>query len=71
MRTFEDYMETPEIINEPLYLREVHAARLKIQDETKNMSSEEWLNYWKQKEEEMIKEFGLEKNLVRGSIPAF
>ena len=68
MRTFKDYMETPEIVNEPLYLREVHAARLMIQDETKNMSSEEWLNYWKQKEEEMIKEFGLEKNLVRGSI---
>jgi hypothetical protein len=27
-------MATPEIITEPLYLREVHAARLMIQDET-------------------------------------
>ena len=71
MRTFEDYMETPEIADEPLYLREIHAARLMIQEETKDMSSAEWLDYWKQKEEEVIKEYGLEKNIVRSSVTAF
>ena len=65
MRTFEDYLATPEIANEPLFLREIHAARLMIQDEIKGMSAKEWQNFWKQKEDEMIKEFGLEKNLIR------
>jgi hypothetical protein len=67
MRTFEDYMATPEIVDEPLFLREVHAARLLIQDETKGMSGTEWLDYWKQKEAEIVKEYGLENNLVRGA----
>jgi hypothetical protein len=47
MRTFQDYMETPEIADEPLFLREIHAARLMIQDETKDMTPEEravWFN---------------------------
>jgi hypothetical protein len=68
MRTFEDYMATPEIANEPLYLREVHAARLMIQDETRGMSSTEWLNYWKRKEAELVKEYGLENNFVRDVV---
>jgi hypothetical protein len=68
MRTFEDYMATPEIANEPLYLREIHAARLMIQDETRGMSSTEWLNYWKRKEAELVKEYGLENNFVRDVV---
>jgi hypothetical protein len=68
MRTFEDYMATPEIANEPLYLREVHAARLMIQDETRGMSSTEWLNYWKRKEAELVKEYGLVNNFVRDIV---
>jgi hypothetical protein len=34
-------MNDPDIINEPLALRETHAIRLKIHDETKNFSPEE------------------------------
>jgi hypothetical protein len=68
MRTFEDYMAIPEIANEPLYLREVHAARLMIQDETRGMSPTEWLNYWKRKEAELVKEYGLENNFVRDVV---
>jgi hypothetical protein len=63
MRTFNDYLVTPEIAGEPLFLREVHAARLMIQDETKGMSQAEWLAYWKQKEEDIVKKYGLENNL--------
>jgi hypothetical protein len=64
MRTFNDYLATPEIAEEPLFLREVHAARLMIQDETKGMSVAEWLAYWKHKEKDMVKEYGLEDNLA-------
>jgi hypothetical protein len=65
MRTFNDYLATPEIAEEPLFLREIHAARLMIQDETKGMSTAEWLAYWKQKEEDIVKEYDLENNLSR------
>ena len=37
-KTFEDYMNDPDIIDEPMPLREVHAARLMIYDETKGMT---------------------------------
>jgi hypothetical protein len=68
MRTFEDYMATPEIVDEPLYLREVHAARLMIQDETRGMSSTEWVDYWKRKEAELVKEYGLGNNFIHNTI---
>jgi hypothetical protein len=48
MRTFQDYMETPEIVDEPLFLREVHAARLMIQDETRDMTPEDRAAYFNQ-----------------------
>jgi hypothetical protein len=44
MRTFIDYLNTPEIADEPLYLREIHAARLKIHDERKGMSGKEFVD---------------------------
>ncbi|MHC6202653.1 hypothetical protein ACYULU_05600 [Breznakiellaceae bacterium SP9] len=59
MRTLQDYMDTPEIAGEPLYLREVHAARLKIHDETRDLAPAEWLDYWKQREQELIKEYDI------------
>jgi hypothetical protein len=39
--TIEDYMKLPELDNEPEALREVHAVRLMIHDEVKNMTAEE------------------------------
>ena len=36
------YMNDPDIINEPTPLREVHAIRLMLHDETKHMSPEEY-----------------------------
>jgi hypothetical protein len=38
MKTIEDYMNDPEIVKMPEYLREIHAARRMIQDETRNMT---------------------------------
>jgi hypothetical protein len=40
-KTLEDYMNDPEIANEPMALREIHAIRLKLQDERKGMTNEE------------------------------
>ena len=40
------YMNDPDIINEPMPLREVHAIRLKIYNETKDMSSDERKAYY-------------------------
>ena len=38
MKTYLDYMDDKDIVNEPMALREVHAIRLLIQDETKDMT---------------------------------
>ena len=46
-KTLDDYMNDPDIINEPMALREVHAARLMIQDETKDMTAEERAAYYR------------------------
>ena len=43
MKTYLDYMDEPDIINEPMALREVHAIRLLIQDETKTLTQEQRL----------------------------
>ncbi|MCL2293664.1 MAG: hypothetical protein FWC36_02195 [Spirochaetes bacterium] len=45
-KTLDDYMNDPDIINEPMPLREIYAARLKIHDETKNMTNEERIAYY-------------------------
>jgi hypothetical protein len=45
-KTFDDYLNDPDLVNEPLALREVHAARLMIQDETKGMTAEEKTTYY-------------------------
>jgi hypothetical protein len=54
MRTFQDYMETPEIVDEPLFLREVHAARLMIQDETRDRTPEDRAAYFNQQSAELL-----------------
>ena len=38
-KTLDDYMNDPDLANEPSALREVHAIRLMIQDETKGMTA--------------------------------
>jgi hypothetical protein len=48
-KTLDDYMNDPDIINEPMALREVHAIRLMIHDETKDMTAAERTAYYHQK----------------------
>jgi hypothetical protein len=58
MRTFHDYLNTPEIANEPLYLREVHAARLKIHDERKGMTDREFVDSLNARYADILKKYG-------------
>jgi len=41
MNKLENYVNDPDIAYEPMAMREVHAIRLKLQDERKGMSVEE------------------------------
>jgi hypothetical protein len=45
-KTIDDYLNDPDLANEPQSLREVHAARLMIQDETKDMTATERTAYY-------------------------
>jgi hypothetical protein len=58
MRTFRDYLNTPEIADEPLYLREVHAARLKIHDERKGMTDREFVDSLNARYADILKKHG-------------
>jgi hypothetical protein len=40
------YINDPDIIDEPMALREVHAIRLRISDETKGLTPEEHTEYF-------------------------
>jgi hypothetical protein len=44
-KTLEDYMNDPDIAHYPMPWREIYAIRLKIHDETKDMTSEEYGAY--------------------------
>jgi len=45
-KTIDDYLKDPDLADEPSALREIHAARLMIQDETKGMTAAEKTAYY-------------------------
>jgi len=45
-KTYEDYYNDPDIINEAPAMREIHAIRLMIHDETKDLTAEEHTAYY-------------------------
>jgi hypothetical protein len=65
MKTIQDYMSDPRILNDPLMegalepIKEIHAIRLKIQDETAGMTAAEEAEYHKQKTNQLFSNFGL------------
>ncbi|MDR0301113.1 MAG: hypothetical protein LBI04_02240 [Treponema sp.] len=59
IKTYEEYLNDPEIINEPMGLRIAHAVRFKIQDETKGMTRNELHNYYHEGEKEALKKLGI------------
>jgi hypothetical protein len=52
-------MNDPDIVNEPLALREVHAIRLKIHDETKDLPPEERAALANKRAEEIMEKYNL------------
>jgi len=57
-KTLNEYMNDPDIKNESMPLREVHAIRLMIWDETKDMSLEERKSYHRKTRERFQKQYG-------------
>jgi hypothetical protein len=53
-KTLDDYMNDPDIAHEPMALREIHAIRLKIHDETKDMTSKEFGAYVRRGAKEVL-----------------
>ncbi|MDR3243673.1 MAG: hypothetical protein LBT79_02870 [Elusimicrobiota bacterium] len=58
-KTMEEYMNDPDIINEPMYLREIHAIRFMIQDELEGMSFQERADYINAQGMEICKEYNI------------
>ena len=58
MNRIEDYMNDPDIANEPMPLREIHAIRLTIQDETRGMSPAELRAYYENHSKKHVKNMG-------------
>lgn len=46
MNKLENYMDASSVINDPMPLREIHAIRLMIYDETKDMTPAERTAYY-------------------------
>jgi hypothetical protein len=59
MKTIEDYLNDPAIADEPLPVREIHAARLMIQDERKNMTAREFSQAAEDNTIAIFKKYGL------------
>jgi hypothetical protein len=59
MKTIQDYMNDPAIADEPLPVREIHAARLMIQDERKGMTTREFSQAAEDHTIAIFKKYGL------------
>ena len=59
MSDLSKYMDDPDIVNEPMPLREVHAIRLMLRDETKHMTPDEHAAFVNSEAEAVISKYGL------------
>jgi hypothetical protein len=71
MKTAEEYMNDPRILNDPFMedgpIREIHAARLKLQDETAGMSPAERNEFINAKARKFLASIGAEPHLANMS----
>jgi len=59
MSNLEKYMNDPDIINEPMALREVHAIRLMLHEEKKNLTPEKRAKHTRRVADEIMEKYGL------------
>ena len=70
MKTITDYMNDPRLLNDPNMaealepIREIHAARLMLQDETAGMTSSEKIAFINARGKETIAKFGFTPKIV-------
>ena len=57
MKTLDEYLKDPDIAEEPAAMREVHAIRLMIQDETKGMTASERTAYYNSNTEQFLSSY--------------
>ena len=67
MNELERYINDPDIMNEPMPMREIHAIRLMINDETKGLAPEERACRIHEKARKLIDEYGLKVNWDPGA----
>jgi hypothetical protein len=64
-KTVDDYLNDPRILEDPEMMaapeciREIHAIRLKLQDETAGMTTEEHVDYVNQKAKAFLERYGM------------
>ena len=64
-KTVEDYLNDPRILEDPEMMaapeciREIHAIRLKLQDETEGMTPEEHVDHVNKKGKEILARWGM------------
>jgi len=66
VKTVDDYLNDPDLANEPMALREIHAARLMIHDETKDMTAIERATYYRAGTIRLLGKETAERLLVSG-----
>ncbi|AEF84640.1 hypothetical protein TREPR_2718 [Treponema primitia ZAS-2] len=68
MKTIDEYMSDPRILNDPYMedgpIKEIHAARLKLQDETAGMTVQEKCDYLNNKARETLARHGITPQFV-------
>jgi hypothetical protein len=64
MSNLKPYMNDPDLVNEPSALREVHAIRLKIQDETKGMTPSEYNARVRERSQALLDSYGIKLQRV-------
>jgi hypothetical protein len=68
MKTIDEYMNDPRILNDPYMedgpIKEIHAARLKLQDETAGMTVQEKCDYLNNKARETLARHGITPQFV-------
>jgi hypothetical protein len=68
MKTVEKYMNDPRILNDPYIedgpIKEIHAARLKLLDETAEMTVQEKCDYLNNKARDILSSIGADPHLV-------